>query len=271
MRLPLAGLYRICMFLPLLALPSLFFGPWALCFLAACVLNTALYYHAKDKIRAHLDTLGYFSMLLSAAKRLSRLVQTDAPQLSDALNDAARPLKAVSSGVGALARPSTGELNDMLFELMGALTLAPLLYYDRAVRVMQREHAALLRLCMLLGETELAIAALSFRESLSLRCTPEFTFEMALVCDELYHPLLETPVANSAVFRRHTLFTTHCSLVPMRPANPHSSKHWPSTPFWRRRWAYAPPVHSRCPGRWRYPPWRFPTTSAPETAILWRS
>ena len=30
---------------------------------------------------------------------------------------------------------------------------------------------------------------------------------MALVCDELYHPLLETPVANSAVFRRHTLFT----------------------------------------------------------------
>ena len=138
MRLPLAGLYRICMFLPFLALPSLFFGPWALCFLAACVLNTALYYHAKDKIRAHLDTLGYFSMLLSAAKRLSRLVQTDAPQLSDALNDAARPLKAVSGGVGALARPSTGELNDMLFELMGALTLAPLLYYDRAVRVMQR-------------------------------------------------------------------------------------------------------------------------------------
>lgn len=207
MRLPLAGLYRICMFLPLLALPSLFFGPWALCFLAACVLNTALYYHAKDKIRAHLDTLGYFSMLLSAAKRLSRLVQTDAPQLSDALNDAARPLKAVSGGVGALARPSTGELNDMLFELMGALTLAPLLYYDRAVRVMQREHAALLRLCMLLGETELAIAALSFRESLPLRCTPEFTSEMALVCDELYHPLLETPVANSAVFRRHTLFT----------------------------------------------------------------
>ena len=142
LRLPLAGLYRICMFLPFLALPSLFFGPWALCFLAACVLNTALYYHAKDKIRAHLDTLGYFSMLLSAAKRLSRLVQTDAPQLSDALNDAARPLKAVSGGVGALARPSTGELNDMLFELMGALTLAPLLYYDRAVRVMQREHAA---------------------------------------------------------------------------------------------------------------------------------
>ena len=173
----------------------------------ACVLNTALYYHAKDKIRAHLDTLGYFSMLLSAAKRLSRLVQADAPQLSDALNDAARPLKAVSGGVGALARPSTGELNDMLFELMGALTLAPLLYYDRAVRVMQREHAALLRLCMLLGETELAIAALSFRESLPLRCTPEFTSEMALVCDELYHPLLETPVANSAVFRRHTLFT----------------------------------------------------------------
>ena len=128
MRLPLAGLYRICMFLPFLALPSLFFGPWALCFLAACVLNTALYYHAKDKIRAHLDTLGYFSMLLSAAKRLSRLVQTDAPQLSDALNDAARPQKAVSGGVGALARPSTGELNDMLFELMGALTLAPLLY-----------------------------------------------------------------------------------------------------------------------------------------------
>ena len=72
---------------------------------------------------------------------------------------------------------------------------------------MQREHAALLRLCMLLGETELAIAALSFRESLPLRCTPEFTSEMALVCDELYHPLLETPVANSAVFRRHTLFT----------------------------------------------------------------
>ena len=206
-------------------------------------------------------------MLLSAAKRLSRLVQADAPQLSDALNDAARPLKAVSGGVGALARPSTGELNDMLFELMGALTLAPLLYYDRAVRVMQREHAALLRLCMLLGETELAIAALSFRESLPLRCTPEFTSEMALVCDELYHPLLETPVANSAVFRRHTLFTGSNDV---RQIHIHQ-KHWPSTPFWRRRWAYAPPVHSRCPGRWRYPPWRFPTTSAPETAILWRS
>ena len=110
MRLPLAGLYRICMFLPFLALPSLFFGPWALCFLAACVLNTALYYHAKDKIRAHLDTLGYFSMLLSAAKRLSRLVQADAPQLSDALTDAARPLKAVSGGVGKVTNTIVGAL-----------------------------------------------------------------------------------------------------------------------------------------------------------------
>lgn len=207
MRLSMCGLYRICMFLPLVTLPSLFFGPWALCFLAACVMNTALYYRAKDKIRVYLDTLGYFSMLLSTAKRLSRLMQTDAPQLSDALNDTARPLRAVSSGVGALARSDASELSDVLLELVGALTLVPLLYYDRAIRVMQREHAAMLRLCTLLGEMELAIAALSFRESLPLRCTPEFSSEMALVCDELYHPLLKTPVANSAAFRCHTLFT----------------------------------------------------------------
>lgn len=207
MRLPHGRLYRICALLPLLTLPALFFGPWALCFLAACVVNTALYYRAKDKVRAHLDTLGYFSLLLSAAKRLSRLVQADAPALADALDEAARPLKAVSGGVGALARPSTGEVNDLLFELLGALTLTPLLYYDRAVRVMRREHAALLRLCMLLGETELAVATLSFRESLPVCCTPEFSTETALVCNGLYHPLLDEPVANSAAFRRHTLFT----------------------------------------------------------------
>lgn len=207
MRLPHATLCRICSVLPLLTLPTLFFGQWALSFLCVCVLNTVLYYRMRDAVRLHLETLGYFSMLLYTAGRLARSLRGAAPALAGAIDESLRPLKAVSGGTGMLTRPGSGEATDLFFEVFGALTLIPLLHYDRAVRVMQREHEALLRVCSLLGETELAIAARSFEESLPVCCEPVFAPRMALCCDELYHPLLENPVPNSACLDRHTLFT----------------------------------------------------------------
>ncbi len=184
----------------LLTLPGLFFGPWALCFLGACILNTALYYTEKDALAQPLRALFCAGSLVHTAKRLSARMQGEDPALCRCLDEASNALRRTLP-----YRFSPGD--SPVSELFGALTLVPLVRCGRALQTLEAERDALLCLIFVLGEAELANAALSLAQSLPLSCEPESCTPLSIACEELYHPLLPDAVKNSTVLSQHALFT----------------------------------------------------------------
>ncbi len=201
-------LYRVCALLPWLTLPGILFGgAGALLFLAAVSGNVILYYKARQQLDRHLETLGYVSQLLDAARGMAGDTAQAAPEFSAQLTAALAPLRAVSGPLSHLLRPMAGD-TDTLLEFLNMVTLLPILQYLRAADRLEAGRGSFGRVCALVGEAELAVAALSFTASIPVSCTPEFTGRRALCCEGLVHPLLaETGVGNSAEFCRPVLLT----------------------------------------------------------------
>lgn len=202
------GLYRVCAFLPWLTLPGILFGgAGALLFLAAVSGNVVLYYKARQQLDRHLETLGYVSQLLEAAHGMAEETAQAAPEFSAQLTAALAPLRSISGPLSHLLRPRTSD-TDTLLEFLNMVTLLPILQYLRAADRLEAGRDSLGRVCALVGEAELALAALSFTAGIPVSCAPEFTGRRALSCEGLVHPLLaETGVGNSAAFSRPVLLT----------------------------------------------------------------
>ena len=201
-------LYRVCALLPWLTLPGVLLGgAGALLFLAAVSGNVILYYQARQQLDRHLETLGYVSQLLEAARDLAGETQQAAPEFSAQLTAALAPLRAVSGPLSYVLRPLAGD-TDTLLECLNMVTLLPILQYLRAADRLEANREAFSRVCALVGEAELALAARSFAAGIPVSCAPEFTGRRTLCCEELVHPLLaETGVGNSADFSRPVLLT----------------------------------------------------------------
>ncbi|WP_367926320.1 hypothetical protein, partial [uncultured Ruthenibacterium sp.] len=210
-RLPLARVYPLCAALPWLCLPLLFFGPQGglLCLGAVC-LNIALSVAAKPRLEGALQSLGYLAACFQTAQRVAKLTSPCAPELSKELEDSLKPLRGLTGALSAIACPAPGTDAGTFQEVFGMLTLWPLLFYGRAVKILELRKEQALQVCRLMGETELAIATASFCASVPGWCTPTWQKEgeaVCVECQELYHPLLSQPVKNSARFSQDTLFT----------------------------------------------------------------
>lgn len=194
------ALYRMSSLLWFLSLPCLFLGPWAVLFLLTSVFNTALFYMKKDTLLLRLQTLSSAGCLLRTAKALAKELCPSAPAFSRLLMQTVQPLKPVLSY-------ALGTAGSAFSELLGALTLVPLLRYSRAAHALREHSEAFLRLIGLVGELELANACLSFSASLPLSCEAEFCESLTVQASELYHPLLTEPVTNSIDIASPILFT----------------------------------------------------------------
>ena len=84
-----------------------------------------------------------------------------------------------------------------------------LLVYPGLLREAREHREGFGELLEAVGEIDAAIAVASFREQLPWCCTPRFlsTGESQMEVQDLFHPLLEHPVANSFTARRGVLLT----------------------------------------------------------------
>jgi DNA mismatch repair ATPase MutS len=58
-----------------------------------------------------------------------------------------------------------------------------------------------------IGELDLALCVLSFRKSLEVYSIPEFHEQNAIIFEDLFHPLITSPVKNSGIFMNDSLIT----------------------------------------------------------------
>lgn len=206
------ALYLICSLLPLFCLAALG-QPWGVPALVGAVcLNVLLCQRAKAKTAAWLDTLAYLSDVLRAGHGVCKALRPAAPELCGKVREA---LEALSGAAGPLSRlVRTGQAGaeaagaDFFADVLNLVFLLPVLYYQRAVRALAAQPAALEQLFCLLGEVELAVCAASFAAGQAGPvCAPDFLPENRLEAQEMRHPLLPRAVPNSGAFGRCVLFT----------------------------------------------------------------
>ncbi len=207
--LPRPTLYRVSAWLPVAAIPLAFLGPaGAMALIAACCWNVFLYMRAKPVLEGQGTSLGYLVRAVDTARGISALpaLGREAPRLCRELRENCAALKGLTGGRMKLTMPH-GEAMDTLLEFAFMLTLAPALACLRAQRILVQRRSQALEMCRMLAEVDLACGTASFRKSLPHWCKPGFDREAGMECADMYHPLLERPVPNSAEFSRGALFT----------------------------------------------------------------
>lgn len=176
-------------------------NPGVFLFLLVCVVNIGAYMTQKQEVDAYLSSFRNVLQLLEAYKKLEKL---KIPELEAAM---ARGIPAQKRLAGfqkrsslVIDRSSTGGgLEGMLMDYIRMLTHIDLIKFQDMVKSMKENRKELEELIYTLGYIDSMISIASFRETLPYYTCPEFREEKRAYMDveNLYHPLIENPVANS--------------------------------------------------------------------------
>ena len=176
-------------------------NPGVFLFLLVCVVNIGAYMTQKQEVDAYLSSFRNVLQLLEAYKKLEKL---KIPELEAAM---ARGIPAQKKLAGfqkrsslVIDRSSTGGgLEGMLMDYIRMLTNIYLIKFQDMMKSMKENRKELEELIYTLGYIDSMISIASFRETLPYYTCPEFREEKRAYMDveNLYHPLIENPVANS--------------------------------------------------------------------------
>lgn len=176
-------------------------NPGVFLFLLLCVVNIGAYMTQKQEVDAYLSSFRNVLQLLEAYKKLEKL---KIPELEAAM---ARGIPAQKRLAGfqkrsslVIDRSSTGGgLEGMLMDYIRMLTHIDLIKFQDMMKSMKENRKELEELIYTLGYIDSMISIASFRETLPYYTCPEFREEKRAYMDveNLYHPLIENPVANS--------------------------------------------------------------------------
>ena len=179
------------------AMPS----PGIFCFLGICILNIITYFMRKQDIDLYLTSFRCVIQLLEAQKNLEKL---KIPELASYMEEGKRcrkELRTFQKGSFLVLEQSStgGGMEGLIMDYIRMLTHIDLIKFSTMMKAMQEHQEEILGLMKIFGYLDTMISIASFRVSLPYYSIPEL--EMAgkayLKVENLYHPLLSHPVANS--------------------------------------------------------------------------
>lgn len=186
-------------------------NPGVFLFLLVCVVNIIAYMSQKQEVDAYLSSFKNVLQLLEAYKKLEKL---KIPELETAME---RGIPAQKKLAGfqkrsslVIDRSSTGGgLEGMLMDYIRMLTHLDLIKFQDMMKCMKENQKELEELIYTLGYIDSMISIASFRETLPYYSCPELKENPKAYMDveNLYHPLIENPVANSISAKGGVLIT----------------------------------------------------------------
>lgn len=180
-------------------------------FLGIMVLNIGTYLVQKSDIEMYLSSFSCVMQLLGAQKALEKL---KIPQLAEYTAKGSQYKKALGSfrrGAAIVVErtPAGGGLDGLLLDYIRMITHIDLIKFYDMVKCMQNNIREIEGLMELFGFLDAMISAASYREALPYYCLPVFTKkeQADMEVHDLFHPLIEAPVANSITARGSILVT----------------------------------------------------------------
>ena len=178
-------------------------------FLGVCAVNLAVYIYLKYRFELELSMVGTVVSLLENARLIAKRkeVETLFPDLKKELSG----LKGVIRGERILRNQRAGAVSGDTFGVLAdyimGVTLWQVTTYNKVIRRLAGNTDSYMAVYRMIGELDAAISTASFRKSLPWYCSPEYEEEKRISMEDIYHPLIAEPVANSIELKRSCLIT----------------------------------------------------------------
>ena len=177
-----------------------------LLFVLLSTVNVVYYYAGKDRQRigAFLDCFSSFLCMLESAERMET---ADWPEISEQMEYIRKGKKGSfriekRSVFSSQEETIPQEIRPSFFWIIsGCFFHVDILIYNGTLKTVQGKTQEIMLLLDNMGELDAVISIASFRELLPLWCSPCFCEEkgkhIRLLAEDLYHPLIQEPVANT--------------------------------------------------------------------------
>lgn len=174
------------------------------------LINIALFAVGKSKYEIFMESLHGIIYTVKISKSLSAANEANHIGTKIAVRENVKKLDKISKMIGALERKKQASISGDIMGLISDYLIGALMWdfivYDKVVRHLMGKQKEFMELYQFVGEIDMCIAIASFRKSLIEYCIPEFA-KKELMVEEIYHPLIDTPIKNSLNMRKNILLT----------------------------------------------------------------
>jgi len=194
--------------LPLLSALTLFCSiqTGIICILLSFLINLTVYIKSKRKMDVEIPAISYFASALYCCKKLCRIDSMGSLPLMAEIKSKYMIFKSLE---GKLPFPRTvsGNFMEDIYEYLNILFLIDIRNYNKYTKMIIRHNNDFHSLYKAIGEIDLVLCVLSFRKSLPIFSVPEFHKQNIIEFEELFHPLISSPVKNTGVLTNDILIT----------------------------------------------------------------
>ena len=174
--------------------PPIFF--WVLFFV---VLNIILHGVYSTGIYNHFAGLNYLNTMIGVAQKLAELPNKPAlPQLNSLKRH--KPIyRSLKKRIGWLVmdKSGMGDLGETVVEYLNTVCLFDVIAFIRSIEYLKQYKSTLREIYTSIASLDTSIAVASYLESLEYHTVPQVNADRLIDAVNLYHPLLDNPVANS--------------------------------------------------------------------------
>lgn len=171
-------------------------GMWAV--IGMAVINVVSYFKFKAEIETYFVCIKQVFSMCACAKNILKKNVDGISGYSEELSSLFHEFDGVRRFSWIMATGKGGIL-EFVLDYVRMITHLDIIKFCFVVNSLNKKKASVWALYNRLGYFDALIAAASYKESLPYTCEPTFADGRALMfeADELYHPLIEEPVANS--------------------------------------------------------------------------
>lgn len=200
-------IYKILSVIPILCIIMMYINVNAGigCLVLSFIINMIVYYMTKRKIEPTLPAIKYFSSILWCCNKLRKIENFKTEPYYVQLKKLYNNFKPLAGKIPNMKVPVTDI--DFLIEYIKILFLLDIKNYNKIIHGIIKHLDEFHNLYKIVGEIDLSICIFSFRESMPFYSTPQFHSEKHINFDEIYHPLLTSPVPNSGKILSNSIIT----------------------------------------------------------------
>lgn len=177
--------------------------------IAAISVNLRTYYKKRREIEPYFVTFTHIIRMLRAGEQISRIRDSELDESVQKITEIQKKFARFRKKANFL---SGGDNNsgaaDVVLDYLCLLFRIDLIIYNQMLGEVQKKSGDIYELMEILGRMEAVIAIASYRESLPFYTEPEFTKgNVKLHLQDVYHPMIQNPVANSITAEKGVLLT----------------------------------------------------------------
>lgn len=182
--------------------------------LAVCVTishNIYQYYKRKGTVENYFKTLSFIVRILRSVEELDKNKDPFLQPYVNKMKEAAKNFGYVKRNAKWIScgKSMNGSLVDSLLDYERMLLHTDLIKFSKMVDIINQNSEQLELIYETIGYLESMVAAASFRDLLDYYCVPELVKSSKPFIDakDLYHPLIDDPVANTISEKQSVLIT----------------------------------------------------------------